>query len=292
MVRTNKSNLLQVAIVGEITHPSVDPSYMTKWDNEPIVGMGRGGIVYNVKVGDPCFGWAWGEKVEPGASADGVGNEREKNSFRNLSCIGNQVKIIKGEAKNSIGVVIGKVGYLPNWVHHLVLHFQQETLDNLAIGDKVQVRAFGVGLKLLDYPEVRAVSLSPELFEAMKIEEIDGKLVVPVTKVIPAEFVGQGSGGSPSESSNWDIQTQSPDAIKSLKDMKLGDIVLLKDILSAWGRGYYEGAASVGVVSCGSSNSMGQGIGVTVLLTGKEGELVSKIDPEANIGKYLGLRSE
>ena len=81
-------------------------------------------------------------------------------------------------------------------------------------------------------------------------------------------------------------------AVEILKAMKLGDIVMLKDILSAWGRGYFEGAATVGVVSCGSSNAMGQGIGVTVLLTSKEGELDSKIVPEANIGKYLGLRSE
>jgi hypothetical protein len=277
MVKTNKDNLLQVAIIGEITHPTVDPSYMTKWDNEPIVGMGRGGIVYNVKVGDPCFGWAWGEKVEAGASADGVGTEREKNSFRNLSCIGNKVKIIKGEAKNQFGTVIGKVGYLPEGVHHLVLHFEQEVLDNLAIGDKVQVRAFGVGLKLVGHPGVRAISLSPELFETMKLEQINKKLIVPVTKVIPAEYVGQGSGGSPSESNNWDIQTQSPDAIELIKDLRLGDVVMLNDILSSWGRGYYEGASTIGIVSCGSSNAMGQGVGVRVLLTCKDGEIVPKI---------------
>lgn len=290
MVKTNKDNLLQVAIIGEITHPTVDPSYMTKWDNEPIIGMGRGGIVYNVKVGDPCFGWAWGEKVEAGASADGVGTEREKNSFRNLSCIGNKVKIIKGEAKNQLGTVIGKVGYLPEGVHHLVLHFEQKVLDNLAIGDKVQVRAFGVGLKLVGHPGVRAISLSPELFETMKLEQINKKLIVPVTKVIPAEYVGQGSGGSPSESNNWDIQTQSPDAIELIKDLRLGDVVMLNDILSSWGRGYYEGASTIGIVSCGSSNAMGQGVGVTVLLTCKDGEIVPKIVSEANIGKYLELR--
>jgi len=47
------------------------------------MGYGWGGIVYNIKVGNPCFGWAW-EKAEPGASAEGVGNDREKGSFRNL----------------------------------------------------------------------------------------------------------------------------------------------------------------------------------------------------------------
>jgi hypothetical protein len=83
--------------------------------------------------------------------------------------------------------------------------------------------------------------------------------------------------------------TQSPDAIEHLSDLKLGDLVYLEDILTAWGRGYYSGAATIGVVSCGASNSMGQGIGVTVLLTGKGGELQPKIDPGANLTKYLNL---
>ncbi len=61
MVKTNKENLLEVALVGEVTHTSMHPSYTTTWDNQPLLGVGRGGIVYNVKVGDPCFGWAWGE---------------------------------------------------------------------------------------------------------------------------------------------------------------------------------------------------------------------------------------
>ena len=39
------------------------------------------------------------EKVEPGVSADAVGYDREKGTFRNLSCVGNWVKIIDGEGK-------------------------------------------------------------------------------------------------------------------------------------------------------------------------------------------------
>lgn len=282
-------SLLEVALLGKITHPVLGGSYLTGWDGKPMVGLGRGGIVYNVKVGDLCFGWAWGEKVEPGVSADGVGEDGEKGAFRNLSCIGNRVKVIDGDGKGVWGIIVGKVGYLPDRSHHVVIHFEDEALDKLAIGDKVQVKAFGVGLKLVDYPSVRVVSSSPGLIEAMGLEEVDGRLVVPVTKVIPAEYIGQGSGGSPVEASNWDVQTQSPDAISYLDDLRLGDIVILEDILSAWGRGYFEGAATVGVVSCGASKTMGQGIGVTVLLTGKEGELMAKVDPGANLKEYLRL---
>jgi len=289
MVKTNEESLLKVALVGEITHPAVEGAYITAWDGTPQMGIGRGGINYNVKVGDPCFGWAWGEKVQPGATADGVGNDREKGSFRNLSNVGNEVRVIAGEAKGDTGVVIGKIGYMPGGAHHVVIHFGDETLDKLAIGDKVQIKAHGIGLELADYPGVRVVSTSPKLLEAWGIEEKDSRLHVPVTKVIPAEYVGQGSGGSPAESRNWDVQTQSPDAVEDLKDLRLGDMVLLEDILTAWGRGYYEGAVTVGVVACGASSAMGQGIGVTVLLTGKEGELQPKLDKEANLVKILGL---
>ena len=289
MIRTNKESLLEVALIGEITHPAVEGSYMTAWDGTPMVGMGRGGIVYNVKVGDPCFGWAWGEKVEPGASADGIGKDREKGAFRNLSCIGNRVRVIDGEAKGEAGVVVGKRGYVAGGGHHVVIHFEEEALEKLAIGDKVQVRAHGVGLSLVDHPGVRVVSSSPGLVEAMNLEEVEGGIVVPVTMEIPADYVGQGSGGSPVESSNWDVQTQSPDAVTALKGLRLGDIVLLRDILSAWGRGYYEGAATVGVVSCGASSRMGQGIGVSVLMTSRDEELRPRIDPGVNLVNYLDL---
>ena len=289
MVKTNKDRLLEIAVVGEVVHPAVEPLYETGWDGAPSVGLGRGGIVYNVKPGDPCFGWAWGDKVEPGVSADGTGNDGQKGSFRNFSCIGNQVKIMKGEAKGEAGVVVGKVGYLPGGAHHLVLHFEDETLERIAIGDKVQVRSVGVGLEFPEHSGVRAVGLSPQLLDSMGLGEKGGKLAVPVAKVIPPEYVGQGSGGAPAESSNWDVMTQSPDAVEFLKELRLGDIVCLRDILTAWGRGYYEGACTIGVVSCGASVRMGQGLGVTTILTCREGEAVHVLKRRANIAEYLKL---
>jgi len=289
MVKTNREHLLEIGVIGEVTNASVEVPYTTSWDGKPAVSMGRGGIVYNVKPGDPCFGWAWGDKVEPGVSLDGVGNDNAKGSFRNFSCVGNAAKVVNGEAKGGSGVVVGKVGYIPGGGHHVVAHFDDGTLEKLAIGDKVQVRSAGVGLAFPDHPGVRAVGLSPHLMDGMVLEESKGNLVVPVVKVVPADYVGQGSGGSPSEASNWDLMTQSPDAVEYLKDLRLGDLVLLKDILSAWGRGYYEGGSTVGVVSCGASGRLGQGIGVTVILTSRGGEMLPKLDADANISKYLGL---
>jgi hypothetical protein len=252
-----------------------------------MIGLGRGGIKYNVKIGDPCFGWAWGEKVEPGASADGVGGDEDKGSFRNFSCIGNEVKVISGDAKGEKGVVIGKV----HQGHHVVIHFNDETLEKITIGDKVQVKAHGVGLKLSNLENMKVMNVSPSLLELIIFKEVTNQIVVPVTKVIPATFVGQGGGDSPSESNNWDIQTQSPDAISELKNLRLGDVILLEDIQSTYGRGYFEDAVTVGIVSCGASYRLGQGIGVTVILSGIKKELKPVLDLQANIGRYLGLRS-
>jgi len=289
MIKTNKNKLLEIGVIGEVTHPAVDVRYVNNWDGAPSVGVGQGGIVYNVKPGDSCFGWASGEKVEPGVSVDGVGNDRAKGSFRNFTCVGNPAKIVKGEAKGKEGVVVGKVGGLPDRKHHVVVYFEKDVLEDLAIGDKIQVRSSGVGLKLVDYPGVRAVGVSPQLLDTMELKDMGGKLGVPVTTVIPADFVGMGSGGAPVEANCWNVMTQSPDALEYLKDVKLGDIVALHDILSSWGRGYYENAYTIGVVSTGASGKLGQGIGVTTLMTCREEEIEPIINPDANIGKYFKL---
>lgn len=289
MVETNREKLLEIGVIGEITHPAIDSRYVNNWEGKPSVGLGMGGIIYNVKPGDNCFDWAWGEKVEPGVSVDGVGNDRAKGSFRNFSCIGNRAKLVKGEAKSEEGIVVGKVGGLPDRMHHVIIYFKEDVLNDLAIGDKVQVRSIGVGLKFTDYPEIRSVGISPRLLNTMGLKDADGKLEVPVTTVIPAEYVGMGSGGAPVESSSWNVMTQSPDALNHLKNVKLGDIVALKDILSAWGRGYYEEAYTIGVVSTGSSSKLGQGIGVTTIMTCKQGEITPLIEPDANIGNYFQI---
>jgi len=289
MIKTNKNKLLEIGVIGEVTHPAVDVRYVNNWDGAPSVGVGQGGIVYNVKPGDSCFGWASGEKVEPGVSVDGVGNDRAKGSIRNFTCVGNPAKVVKGEAKGKEGVVVGKVGGLPDRKHHVVVYFEKDVLEDLAIGDKIQVRSSGVGLKLVDYPGVRAVGVSPQLLDTMELKDMGGKLGVPVTTVIPADFVGMGSGGAPVEANCWNVMTQSPDALEYLKDVKLGDIVALHDILSSWGRGYYENAYTIGVVSTGASGKLGQGIGVTTLMTCREEEIEPIINPDANIGKYFKL---
>ena len=48
-------------LVGEIIPPRSRVILHTGMGRAPQMGLGWGGIVYNVKVGNPCFGWARGE---------------------------------------------------------------------------------------------------------------------------------------------------------------------------------------------------------------------------------------
>lgn len=101
-----------------------------------------GSIRYNVKIGDPCFGWAEGENVKPGVSIDRVVKEKswaaasEIQAFRVMACIGNEAIVFSGEAKDAKGVVIGKHGYIPQaggMGHHVLVSFNSEDLEKLAI---------------------------------------------------------------------------------------------------------------------------------------------------------------
>ncbi len=113
-----------------------------------------------------------------------------------------------------------------------------------------------------------------------------------MVKEIPAEIVGQGAGsGAEALFGNWHIQTCYPPDIKQygLDELRFGDLVLLKDTQTDYGKGYYKGGATVGVVCSGPSDFSGLGIGVTAILSTRFGKLTAKIDPAANIGKHLGL---
>ena len=74
MITTNKENLVITEVLGEITHPALRAglTYTTTWEGKSKMGLGMGSIRYNVKIGDPCFGWAEGENVEPGVSIDRI----------------------------------------------------------------------------------------------------------------------------------------------------------------------------------------------------------------------------
>ncbi|MBN1682412.1 DUF4438 domain-containing protein [Candidatus Bathyarchaeota archaeon] len=287
MIRTNKEKLLTLAAQGTISPAQPLRPYATTWDGKPKMVIGTGGINYNLRIWDKVFGWASGDRATVGVSTEGVGEANFKQGYLNNLSIGNEVRVLTGEAKGDKGVVIGKFG------QYIQIHFEDDTLLKLSIGDSIHVNAKGVGLNIEGYDKVVVHSLAPEVLEKMDIREVDGKLEVPVVKVIPEEIVGQGSGGS-SLSGNWHIQTCYPPDIREygLDELRFGDIVLLENFQTDYGKGYYRGGATVGVVCCGPSDISGYGIGVTPVLSTRFGMISTRIDREANIGKYLDIKKK
>jgi len=285
MIKTNKDSLLKLAVQGEIVAAQPQRYYVTTWDGKPKMAIGVGGINYNLKIGDKVFGWANGDRATPGVATDGTGTDPQKEGYRVYSSIGNEAKVLGGEGKGSKGIVTGKFGQL------VLMHFDEDVLEKLAIGDNLLLKALGVGLQIKGFEDIHIHGLDPDLLEKFDAKEVEGKLEVPVVKEIPPDLVGSGAGGS-SLTGNWHIQTCYPPDIKEygLEELRFGDLVLLKNIQTDYGKGYYKGAATVGVICSGPSDISGLGIGVTPILSTSFGKISARIDKEANIGKYLGLK--
>jgi hypothetical protein len=154
----------------------------------------------------------------------------------------------------------------------------------------VRVKARSIGLKISGFEEVMVHSASPELLEGIRIEEEKAKLRVPVVKVIPNELIGAGFGTS-AHSSHIEIQTCYPPDIEKhqLDELRFGDIVALQNILSDYGRQYYKGAMTIGVICSGPSEVSGRGIGVTTIMSSKTSLIDSRLEPESNICKALKI---
>jgi hypothetical protein len=186
-----------------------------------------------------------------------------------LSCVGNQAIVASGDAKGEKGVVTGKHG------------------------DKILIKAFGVGLKLTDFPEIVVMNLDPGLMGAMKIEPRGDRLEIPVTHTVPAAVMGSGLGASQTYTGDYDSQFFDDDTVRQhgLQGLRLGDIVAIEDADHTYGRIYKKGAMSVGIVVHSSCVIAGHGPGVTTLFTSTAGKILPRIDAKANIADILNLRS-
>lgn len=288
-LRTNERNLVKFAVQGTVMYPR-----SWGWDithrGEAKMLPGVGGITYNVKVGDPAFGWE-GDHVEPGVSltADPSKLDRDPNrAFNIFSCVGNEAVVITGEARGARGMVTGHHG----GVEHVLVDFDDDTLERLTHDDKILVRAYGQGLRLLDYPEIKIYSLDPRLLHRMGLCPLeDGRLEVPVVAVVPGKLMGSGLGHNDVYKGDYDIQTSDPDLIRrlGLDRLRFGDLVAIQDHDASYGWTYREGAMSIGVVIHSDSHLAGHGPGVQTLLTSSKGLLVPRLDERANIGYYLGI---
>ncbi|HEY3315477.1 MAG TPA: DUF4438 domain-containing protein [Bacillota bacterium] len=288
MIRTNKDRLVMISVMGGVSAPSFRHPYSVGHDGVGRVLPGVGGVTYNVRVGDPAFGWA-ADHVEPGVSSKDK-DEAVNGGYNTLSCVGNKATVVTGEAKGAIGTVTGKHG----GIEHVIIDFPQEALEKLAVGDRIQVRGYGQGLELPDFPRIKLLNLDPGLFETMGAEAVAGKLRLPVVGIVPPELMGSGIGSTPTERGDYDITAHDHAALveAGLDQLRLGDIVAIRDHSTAYGRDYQRGAMSVGVVIHTDSFVSGHGPGVTALMTSTEGSLEPVVASRANIADYLDLRRQ
>lgn len=285
MITTNKDKLVQISVAGPVAHSMARSPYRIKTDGTPITLPGTGGITYNVKVGDLACGWV-ADHVEPGVSIRHK-EEPENAGLNTLACVGNTATIVSGDAKGAKGYVTGKHG----GIEHVLTWFDQDTLEKMAIGDKIQIRGWGTGLKITEAPEVTVMNLDPELLEKMDLKVVDGVLEVPVTTSVPAYLMGSGIGAASCHTGDYDIMTHDPEAYQQcgLDKLRLGDLVLLQDCDNQYGRGYLKGAVSVGVVVHSDCVITGHGPGVTTLFTCKKPLIRGIKDEKANITTWLGI---
>lgn len=285
MLKTNADKLVMQSVQGTVSPPGGMTS--VTWDKRFVTYPAVGAITYGLEIGDCCMG-LMGEHVEPGVSTKIIDNPSFNSGYCILAQIGNTVRVVTGDAKGAIGYVTGKHA----GCEHLMVYFDQETLEKLNHDDKFLVKAFGRGLKLTDYPDVDILNLDPDLLQKMNIREENGKLIVPVAKKIPSYLLGSGVGYPPTTRGDYDLVTTDKATMEKLgyNDLRYGDIVLMEDCDNGYGRGYHKGAATIGIVIHGDSYLMGHGPGITTLMSSRLPIIEGEIDERANLAYYLGTK--
>lgn len=285
-MKLNKHCLPILSVQGKVDHPGMaGNAYRVGYDGFGRIPMAVGGITYNYKIGDGCMGIA-GDHIEPGVSLKNP-VDKENNALQAFACIGNPARIISGDAKGRTGYVTGKHG----GIDHVMVYFDEETLDLMTTDDKVLIKAHGQGMKLLDHEDIHVMNIDPELFEKLGIQEHGTTLEVPVVTCVPAYLMGSGLGSATTMLGDYDIMTQDKEANEEfhLNDLKFGDLVMVMDHDNHHGPHYRKGAVSIGVVVHSDSFTSGHGPGLAIILTSNHGALKPILTADANIANYLDI---
>lgn len=287
-MKTNKDRLVMLSVQGMISHPLQGNGYKISHEGQPVILPGTGGITYNVKVGDDCMKWV-GDHVEPGVSIKlkGTKNRRANSGLNLMACIGNKAIVRTGEAKGAEGFVTGKHG----GIEHVLIYFDDETLEKLNIGDKILIKSYGQGLAIDGMDDIKIMNLDPELFEKINPRQNGDTLEVPVAAKIPAKLMGSGLGAYTAARGDYDLTTADPEVLKKygLENLRFGDLVALMDTDNSYGRCYRGGAVSIGVVIHSNCLIAGHGPGITTILTSANGKITPVEDKKANIADYMDV---
>lgn len=292
--RVNTSELVIVSVAGQAAHPVARANpYRIGYDGVPRVLPGSGGIVINLRIGDLCVGLA-GDHIEPGVALHNNGREvvgprdGPNNALLTYACVGNLARIVSGPMTGQQGLVTGKHG----GVNHVLVDFPTRVLAAMAIGDRVQILSHGLGLRLLDHPEIEAMNCSPRLLWNWRLTARDGRLQTPITHQIPARLMGSGLGKSNAWRGDYDIQLGDATTRRRwrLGSLRFGDLVAIVDADTRRGPSLRPGRITIGVIVHGDSTVAGHGPGVTPLLTGPARAFELIHGARANLAALFGVR--
>ena len=293
-LRVNGDELVTVVVGGQIAHPvGAQAPYRIGNDGVARILPGTGGIVLSHRIGDACIGLA-GDHIEPGVAVHNNGREvvgprnGPNNALLTYACVGNVAEITSGRARGARGMVTGKHG----GVNHVLIDFPGRALRVLEIGDRVRLVSRGLGLRLLDFPEITVSNASPELLARWRVRAQGGRIVAPVTHTVPAVAMGSGLGKNTVWRGDYDIQLFDPEIRRRhrLDQLRFGDLVAIIDADARYGPSVRTGRTALGVVVHGDSTVSGHGPGVTVLLSGPADHFALYRDDDANIARCFGVR--
>lgn len=281
-LRWNFDELVEMAVTGQVSQPAVRRGGYVHWpDGVGEILPGMYGITYNARVGDRAFGWA-GDHVEPGVS---IANSDERSDFalHYLTCIGNEAEVTTGLARGAKGTVTGEHA-------RLLVDFPTEALEGLTIGDTIQIRALGRGLRLVSHPDIEFKKTSPALAHALGLRLDGGRVVCPVAMELPPLIMGSGAELN-SEFVDQDLMSGDRALMAELgiDQMRLGDLIGIRNVDHRFGRSFREGWVAVCLCIHGDSVMTGHGPGILTLITGPADTLDFAVDGKANIAHSLGI---
>lgn len=283
-LRWNFSELVEMAVTGQVSQPAVRQGAYLHWpDGRATTLPGMYGIVYNARVGDRAFGWA-ADHLEPGVSIAHA-DERADYALHYLTCIGNEAEVTSGLARGARGIVTGEHA-------RLLVDFAPDVLERMTIGDTVQIRAHGRGLRLEGHPALEFKKTSPALAEAFGLRVDGGRVICPVAMELPARIMGSGAELN-AEFVDQDVMSGDRALMAELgiDQMRLGDLIAIRDVDHRFGRSYRRGWVAICLCIHGDSVLTGHGPGILTLITGPEDALGFTIDPAANIATTLAIRT-
>lgn len=250
--------VVAVNLLGIVEHPRLTPfaPYRVDRDGRPYVPVGDGGVVLGIALGDSVFGTDT-DHAAPGVTLTHP-DTAARHALTAYSCVGNDVVVRTGPAAGASGAVLGKRGE----AGQVIVWFTDDVLGLIRPGDQMSVRGYGQGHELAQrHLGVQVLNLDPRLIGALPLTMTGDGVHAEVAATLPSAVCGNGIG-RPAQL--WDVDL----AVEPGDELRLGDLVAIRDLDARLNMGLRAGWMSVGIICHGSSPMPGHGPGLVPVITG------------------------